>query len=708
MPRNSSEEDILSTARERLRLCEQAERDIRKEARIDLEYVRGEQWDDADRTARTSGNARRPCLTFNKLTGPLNQVANEARTNQPGIEVHPVDSLSDPDTADVLEGMIRHIEYVSKADEVYETALEQATAGSFGYFKVVTQYCCPTSFDQELRIERIPDPFSVYIDPFAQAADKSDMRFAFECEWIPREDYQSQYPDSEITGNRFYDGMMNPAPSWITKEGVLVAHYWTRDPVDRKLVGIEWPDGKVTGVFAGELPDPLPKSLKYATAPDGSRLERDTQTFDVKCYKLNGVEILDTADWRGTYIPYMPVLGKELYAEGERYLFSLVRFARDPQRLYNFYRSSEAETVMLGTKAPWIGVKGSFRDKRWESANTTPWAYLEYEPMDIAGNPAPPPTRNIFEPPIQALSLGAAQASDDIKSTTNIFDAALGAQGPESSGIAIQRRQSQSGMANMHFLDNLNRAIRQCGVVLVDLIPKIYDTAREVRILGEDRAQQIVKVNQQYRDEKGKDRCYDLSLGSYDVALTTGPSYPTQRLEAFDTMTKIAQAYPQILSVAGDLIFANGDFPGADKIAERLKRALPPALQDPPDGTPPVPPAVLAKMQNDAQTIEQLTQQLQQLAQQEQTKAIQVASAERVEMAKIASDEKQAAMKAQVDLVTAEMKSKSSEDIALLRAQLAYAEALIARMSAGVPQPTMPASTAGPGSPGEPAAVQPQ
>jgi hypothetical protein len=234
-------------------------------------------------------------------------------------------------------------------------------------------------------------------------------------------------------------------------------------------------------------------------------------------------------------------------------------------------------------------------------------------------------------------------------------------------------------------------------VILVDLIPKIYDAPREVRILGEDRAQQIVKVNQQYRDEKGKDRCYDLSLGSYDVALTVGPSYPTQRLEAFEVMTKIATAYPQILAVAGDLIFANGDFPGADKIAERLKRTLPPELQDAPDGSPPLPPAALAKMKNDAQTIEQLTQALEQAKEELQAATVAVASNERIQFAKIESDNQQAAMKAQVDLVTAEMKAKSTEDIALLRAQLAFAQAQIARMASGgaaeAPAPPEPPQT---------------
>src|SRR4030095_14332132 len=271
----------------------------------------------------------------------------------------------------------------------------------------------------------------------------------------------------------------NPDEQWVRDQGVLVGNYWTVETEKKKLVAIQWPDGRITGVYEDEPPrdgdvEILPPGLMRALDPKtGKPKERETEVRTVKVYQINGHEILEETVWPGQWIPIFPVLGKEMWVDGKRQLFSLIRFARDPQKLYNFYRSSDAESVMLGTKAPWIGVKGAFRDSRWATANTTPWAYLEYEPLDIAGQPAPSPPRNIAEPPIQALSLGAAQASDDIKATTNVYDASLGERSNETSGIAIQRRQNQSGLSNFHFIDNLNRAIRQCGVVLCDLIPKL-------------------------------------------------------------------------------------------------------------------------------------------------------------------------------------------------------------------------------------------
>ena len=683
MPKKPTEEEIVATCKTRLALVQAAEADIRKEAITDLEFAAGNQWDAEDQNRRNSygSGGKRPCLTFNKLTGPLAMVANEARMNKPGLQALPVDSSGDSDTALVIEGLIRHIEYMSKAEQVYETALEQSTKGAIGAFRVTTGYHGNKSFDQELRIERILNPLSVFIDPFAQEADKSDMQWAIELEYLSRDDYTAEFGETELARANFYDGGANPAPEWIGKEGVHIARYWYVEIETKTLVGIQWPDGRVTAEYEDELPEMLPPGLEFATDENGKRIEREDEVRHVRMCRINGVEIIDRTEWKGKYIPILIVLGEEMFIQNKRYVFSLIRFARDPQKLYNFYRSSEAETVMLGTKAPWVGAKGAFKDPRWQTANTVPWAYLEYEPLDIAGNPAPPPQRNLAEPPIQALSFGAAQASDDIKATTNIYDASLGAMSNETSGVAIRQRQSQGGLSNYHFIDNLNRAILQCGHILVDLIPKIYDTPREVRILGEDMQEKIVKVNQQYIDEKGMPRNYDLTNAEYDVRLKVGPNWKTDQEKASETLTQLAQAYPPLMQVAGDLIFQNLNFKGADKIAERLRRTLPPALQEQPDEKP----QQLLAQQNQqmAMQIEQMTQALQQAQQEIATKSYQIQSNERMKQAEIESSDRQAALKAQVDLVTTDAKLGSTEAITALSQELAMLKAQIAAMATG-------------------------
>jgi hypothetical protein len=699
MARKTSDDELVATCKARLKLAQTAEQEIRAEALIDLQFAAGQQWDTEDEQRRNSvgQGGKRPCLTFNKLTGPLNMVANEVRMNKPGLEALPVDSSGDADTAAVIEGMLRHIAHASQAEQVYATVIEQTTKGAIGAFKIVTKYCSNKTFDQELRIERITNPFSVFMDPFAQQADKSDATWAVELEWLSREEYASEFGDSEVNKANFYAGGVNPAPEWIGKEGVQIARYWYVEIEEKKLIGIHWPDGRKTAVYEDELAGELPLGIEFATDEDGKRIERMDKIRHVRMCRINGVEILDRTEWKGQYIPILLVSGEEMYIESKRHVFSLIRFARDPQKLYNFYRSSEAETVMLGTKAPWVGVKGIFKDTRWATANTIPWAFLEYEPLDIAGNPAPPPQRNLAEPPIQALSIGAAQASDDIKATTNIYDASLGQMSNETSGVAIRQRQSQGGLSNFHFIDNLNRAILHAGNILVDLIPKIYDTAREVRILGEDMQEKIVKVNQQHVDENQFPRLYDLTAAKYDVRLKVGPNWKTDQEKASEMLTQLAQAYPPLMQVAGDIIFENLNFKGADKIAERLKRTLPPALQEQPD----VKPQQLLAQQNQqmAMQIDEMTQQLQKLTEELRTKQLEIESEERMNQAKIESSDRQAALKAQVELVTSEAKLTSAENINLLREELAMLKAQIAAMATG----EAAEQSVGP-APGEPAA----
>ena len=684
MASSKADKDLIATAKARYKLAEEAEREIRKEAKIDLEFAAGQQWDPADVTQRnaTGASNRRPCLTFNKLLGPINQVANQARMNKPDLEALPVDSAGDSDTASVIEGMIRHIEYTSKADQVYESSLDQSCKGSFGYFKVVTRYCGNKTFDQELRIERINNQFAILVDPYAKEADKSDMMWAFELEWMPRDDYKEEFGETEVAQMNFFDGGTNPAPDWITKDGVLIGRYWYIEVETKTLVGIQWPDGAVTNEYLDELPADLPPGMQYATGDDGKRIEREDEIRHVKMCRLNGIEILDETDWKGQWIPILAVLGEEMFIENKRLLFSLIRFARDPQRLYNFYRSSEAETVMLGTKAPWVGVKGIFKDPRWATANTVPWAYIEYEPLDIAGNPANPPIRNQFEPPIQALTVGAAQASDDIKATTNVYDASLGAQSNETSGVAIQQRQGQMELANFHFVDNLNRAILQCGVILCDLIPKIYDTPREVRILGEDMQEQIVKVNQKFTDDHGVTKCYDLANGKYDVRMKIGPSFKTQQEKTSKQLLELTQSYPQLIQVAGDIIFDNLNFKGANQIADRLRRSMPPGLAD--DASKKPQELLAQQNQQQAQQIEQMTAQLNKLGQDLQTKAIEAEYSMRIEQMKIESSDRQAAMKAQTDVIKAEAQLKSAEDIVMFKAQVSNQMANLQRQIAAM------------------------
>jgi hypothetical protein len=664
-------EKLLATMRERFTYAVTAEREIREEAVKDLKFVAGDQWNPQARGEREKTG--KPCLTFNKLPTFVQQVVNAARQKKPAIKISPVDSQTDKDTAKVLNGVVRHIEYASDADVAYDTALESAVTCGFGYYRILTDYCDDAEgFDQEIRIEAIPDPFSVYIDPSARRYDRSDMEWGFIVDRISRDEHDAQYKDAD--GRTFNLDLYAHSQDWLDEHTVQVAEYWWIENKPRKIALLEVPILGVDGVSGVQM-----LTIPADEVPEGAKVvkTRTIRERKVRCIKTNGYEVLEQMEWAGKWIPIIPVFGKELYVEGKRHLFSLIRFARDPQQLFNFYRTSEAETVSMGAKAPWIGVKGQFNDERWATANSRNHAYLEVDPVTIAGTAAPLPQRNTFEPPIQALSIGATQASDDIKASLGMFDAAIGAQSNETSGIAIQRRQAESDVSNFHFSDNQARAQRHAGRILVDLIPHIYDTEREIRIIGEDERERVIKVNAAYVDpETGKPHHYRMDSGKYDVTVKTGPSYSTQRQEAFDLMTQFASAYPQLLQIAGDLIFANADVPGAEAIAERFKKTLPANLTED-ESQKQIPPAVMQKMQQSGQMIEMLTAKVNELEQEKELKAPELQLKREIEMEKIQVAREGQILKYKLELVklgSQESQFELGEELGVIRHRNEMAE----------------------------------
>lgn len=659
---NLAHAEILKLAKSRFREAEEAERDIRAEAQKDLEFLAGEQWLERDKQERIL--ARRPALTINKLPAFLQQVVNEARQNKNVIKVSGVDNGGDKDTARVIQGLIRHIENDSSADVAYQTAFEYSVGSSFGVFRVLTQYCNDKTFNQEIKIEEVPDPACIYFDPLAKKADRSDGRYAFDVVRMSKEEFKQNWPNSEASTSNFFDGLPDFSEGWITETSVQVATYWYVDIKPRRLL---WLNTGET-VFADELAEGVIDTVVIER-------ERMVPVRKIKCAKINGCEVLEEeAEYVGNWIPLIPVYGKELIVKGKRKLFSLIRFARDPQQLYNYYKTAQAEAVMLAPKAPFIGVEGQFegREREWKTANLIPHAYLEYKQVSLNGIMAPAPARNQYEPPIQALSIGAMQASDDIKGTTGIFDPGLGAKSNETSGIAIQARQTESDTANYHFIDNLVRSLRHCGRILIDLIPKIYDTDRWVRIIGEDERERVVRLNSQYIDEEtGKPHHYDLSVGKYDIEVKTGPDVGTKRSEAFEMMTQYANAYPDLIKIAGDIIFQNSDVPGADELAKRFRKTLPPELlEEEEDGQVKIPPAIKAKLDQMGQMVDVLTQQLNEAADEARSNKVAVDSKERIEMAKLQLQREELEAKIASDLA----KMGSAEAIVQLQEELKLLE----------------------------------
>jgi len=566
--------DVLARMRKRLEQSLSAYSESRDSELDDLRFMAGSpdnRWQWPQEVLATRGAVQgqtinaRPCLTINKLPQHVRQVTNDQRQNRPSGKVIPVDDKADIEVAEVFNGMVRHIEYMSDADVVYDTACDNQVTYGEGYFRILTEYCDETSFDQDLRLQRIRNSFSVYMDPHIQDPCGSDAEYCFITEDMPQSEFERLFPDAEPISSIAIRGVGDEAMSqWIMEDTVRIAEYFYA--VYEKATLHLYPNNQTA----------------YAGSPEARQMEmmgvrplrtREVDIRRIKWMKTNGYEILEENDWPGKYIS------------------GLVRNAKDAQRMYNYWVSQEAEMLALAPKAPFIGYAGQFEgyEHQWKTANVQNYPYLEVNPDVTDGQGAVLPLPARAQPPLAQTGLIQAKmgASDDIKSTTGYYDSSLGETSNERSGRAILARERQGDTGSYHYIDNLARAIRYGTRQLVDLIPKIYDTQRIARIIGIDGETDTARIDptqaepvREIRDQSGIviAKIYNPSVGKYDVAVTTGPSYLTKRQEAMDAMGQILQANPNLWAVAGDLFVKNMDWPGAQEIAKRLQKTIEPRL----------------------------------------------------------------------------------------------------------------------------------
>jgi hypothetical protein len=648
--------DVLSEALARFKLTEEAEGPNRKAQLEDIKFLAGEQWDQGIKEARSRDG--RPCFVVNRLQQHAKQIINDLRQNRPSIKVHPVDDKADVEIAKIYQGMVKHVEDNSGADAAYDTGGECAVRGGRGFWRVVTGFVSPYSFDQELLIKRVRNPFSVYFDPHSKEPDGSDANFAFVVESISKEQYQRLYPKSKLAGHAEWDASGTQV-GWLSKDSCRIAEYFYKAYEEKEIVLLS--NGQT--VLAGDLDSEALNQLAMAGVNEVRR--RTTSVPTVKWCKLNALEVLDETEWPGSYIPVIPVYGEELDIEGERILKGIARDAKDPQKLLNYWKSAEAEAIALAPKAPFIAAKGQVEKYAadWKSANTKNHAVLMYDPQSVNGTMVPAPQRQNLEPAIQAITMAAMNSAEDIKSTTGLYDAALGARSNETSGKAINARANQAQTSNFHFVDNLTRSIRHTGRILIEAIPRVYDSARAARILGEDGEPEIIKINQEF-ERNGKLVSYDLSKGKYDCTVDVGPSYATKRQEAVANMVEMSRNMPLLSQVAPDLIVKNMDFPGAQELAERLKKAVPPQFLDDPNKKQALPPEAMQQMQQMNQMIEQLTAELNAAKSPLELKRMEIESIERIKTAELET-------KASIELA----KLESKEALTMLATQIAELDA---------------------------------
>lgn len=656
--KQAKREAFLALARKRWQVVDEAESTLRAEMLADLQFLQpGGQWaKELKETRKANGD---PCLEVDRLTGAIKQVNNQQRQTRPAIQVSPVDSGSDPKTAEVLQGLVRHIEVQSDADVAYDTAGEHQAKMGRGYLRVIAEYEDETSFNQQLRIRRIRNPFSVYLDPTGTQFDGSDARYGFIVQDIPKDEYVARFGAESLqyTLSEFSGIGNNATADWLPEGRIRVAEYFYRDDVEMAL--IETPGGGTLKVVPGQV-------------PPGVRSRR-VEVRKVYWALINGAEILEGnedrtegREWPGQYIPIVPVLGDETDINGVVDYQGMVRKAKDVERSGSYWRSYITGQIALSSRVPYVVAEGQLEghEKKWALANRVAFPYLEYKPVTMGDKFAPPPQRDRSEPPIQAATIALQQNDNDFRQVTGFVDVQASEKKSETSGRAILARQHQSELGNSNLIDNLGRSIRHVGRILVDLIPKIYDVPRVVRILGLDDQPKAVMVHAggqpQAQLPEGVEAIYDLSVGRYDVTVSVGPSHQSMRAEAVDSMLQLLQAVPAVGPAIMDVVVGNMDWPGAKQISERLKKLLPAELRDGQADDAPIPPAAQQKLAQSAALIEQMTARLNQLADERNAKLIELESKERI-----------ATMQIQADLVKTEATLSAQNAQTLLGEQMA-------------------------------------
>ena len=566
-PETSKEDDFLKTAIERYDRAYEHDRQNALEAYDDLDFQAGNQWPDDAKEARKG----RPMLTVNRIPQFVRQVTGDIRMMRPSIKCVPVDSRGDKDTAEVLAGMIRYIENRSDAQVAYTTGADSQVAAGIGHWRVNHEYADDSTFNQELRIISVPDGVSVVWDSDAILPNKEDAQFCFVPVDISQAAYKERYPDAPIT-DFIKDQYTKSLDTWCGNDFVRVAEYWEKRPEKRTLALL--PDGSID-----DLTDETDQEYLAQLKQSGARIEQRDGHCVYRSLITIGHVLEEPVKWPGRYIPIIPAVGEIITVGRKTYRHGVIRFAKDPQRMYNYYRSTQTEVVALQPKVPFIGTEKNFEGKEalWSKANTAPLPYLTYTPDPKNGGQLP--QRSSPAVSLAGVQEGMLISADEMKATTGLYDASLGNRSNETSGKAIMARQREGDVGTFVYVDNFARAIRHTGRILIDLIPHIYDTERIIRVVGDDGKIDLVPINQAQIVEGMERTLNDVTVGAYDVVLETGPSYSTKRAEARDSMNQFMQSAPQIAPLVLDLVAQAQDWPNADKFAERLKFALPPAIR---------------------------------------------------------------------------------------------------------------------------------
>lgn len=576
---------IVDEARKRWNRASEWEAEWRERYIEDIKFANGDsrngwQWPNAIRRARDVDI--RPCLTLNVVKQHNRQIINDQRQNKSAIKCIGTGGGSSQEAADMFQQVIRRIEYISAAQEAYQHAFEQMVDAGQGAWRITTNYASAKTFDQEIYIDRVVDPLSIYMDPDARKRDKSDAKWAFVFDTVSKEEFEDAYPK--------YKGMINLEPmgvsasdsDWVTKDHVRVCEYFRKVSRSDTLYSF-MVSGKRKELLGSLMPDDIRETIKA----DPLTKSRPVEDMKVEWILIVGDRVADSTDWITDDIPLILAIGEETVIDGRLDRRGHTRAMIDAQRMFNYNSSSQVEFVALQGKTPWIAPAAAIEEmeRYWNTANTVNHSVMPWNHIDDQGNPIPPPIRQ--EPPknSDAFQAGMDTAFNQMMMVSGQWQNQMGMQGNERTGAAIQGRQQQGDTATFHFRDNFENALVTTGKQLIKLVPLVYETKRVMRMQADDgtdfeleidpQARQAFSTRQQH-DGKVAAKILNPTIGQYDVQAQPGQAYGTRRQQTVEAMTLILTQNPALTGVIGDLLLQAMDFKEAQEAAARMRRMVPP------------------------------------------------------------------------------------------------------------------------------------
>ena len=567
-------ESIHYEAMQRWDTATSAERDQRQKALQDLRFAQLEdgQWEDNATETRRD----RPRYTINKVAPAVDKLKGRMRQTRQEAKIMPSGNGADKDTASVYQGLIKNIEIQSDADDAYDNAFDYAVNGGMGAWRVKYDYIDDCSFEQELKIRRIKNPLmAVWFDPGAIHYDKRDAMYCFVVDDITREEYERRYPKFPV--NSMPSPSLNQSgrchTGWASAEFVRVGEYWRKIPYQKTIAVISNGQEEKTIEFTEKV-----KMVEDELNANGWMIvrKRKSQSFKVEMYLLNGMEIIEQHEWAGKYIPVIPTYGRTINVDRQDVYRGIVRNAKDAQRIYNYATSQNIETIALSPKQPYFATPAMIEghEAQWRTLNIKNPPVLFFNPDPESG--IMKPTRDNPAQQNPALIQQVMQADQDIMACLNMYEPSLGNDQTDKSGKAILALQDQATESTEEFFDNFRKSKKYTYEILVDLIPKVYDSSRMVRIVGADEMTEEVKINATVIDQQTGQPVIinDLSQGKYDVVVNTGPQFATKKAEAVNVLTRLTESNPALGAVTQDLLAKNLDFQFADELTSRVRKQM--------------------------------------------------------------------------------------------------------------------------------------